>query len=120
MLVDADAVSVNLAAQLHDGDEIAVPALGESPTRRRVSTPAHRGSRRPRGIASPNPASVDVNLAGATQLAGVPGIGPAIAQRIVAVRDRDGPFGSLDELLDVNGMTASKLDRADAYLVIGH
>jgi competence protein ComEA len=120
MLADADAVAVNLAAKLGDGDEIAVPALGESPARRRVPMPARRSSRRPRGAASPSPASVDVNVAGAAQLARVPGIGPAIAQRIVAVRDRDGPFGSLDELLDVNGMTASKLDRAGAYLIIGN
>jgi competence protein ComEA len=112
-------VAVNLAAQLGDGDEIAVPAVGESSVRRRRSLPAHRSLRSKRS-ASPAPLSVDVNVAGATQLAAVPGIGPAIAQRIVAVRDRDGPFGSLDDLLDVNGMTASKLDRAGTYLTIGH
>jgi competence protein ComEA len=120
MLGDADAVAVNLAAQLSDGDEVAIPALGDSPVRRNRTTPGRRGARVPKHIASPSPSSVDVNAAGAVQLAAVPGIGAAIARRIVAVRDRDGPFDSLDELLDVNGMTASKLDRAGVYLTIGH
>jgi competence protein ComEA len=41
---------------------------------------------------------VDVDVASAAQLESLPGIGPALARRIVAVRDSSGQFGSLDEL----------------------
>jgi competence protein ComEA len=101
--------SVNLAAPLRDGDEIYVPRIGEEP-----APPAKR-TRRSR--ASPEPAGdVDVNRAGAAELGGVPGIGRAVAARIVELRDREGPYASLDELLDVGGMTAARLERARPFL----
>lgn len=59
---------------------------------------------------------VSVNASGSDALARVPGIGPAIAARIVDVREQDGAYASLDELLDVAGMTASRLERARRYL----
>ena len=67
--------------------------------------------------ASPPPeGSVDVNAADAAELAAVPGIGRAIAARIVELREREGAFTSLDELLDVAGMTQTRLERARPYL----
>lgn len=107
----ADSGGINLAQRASDGDEVYVPAAGESAPR---SHSSHRSSRRHR--ASPPPGSVDVNAADAVQLAAVPGIGRAIAQRIVELRRREGDFASLDELLDVAGMTSSRLDRARPYL----
>ncbi len=114
----ADAAGVNLAQRAADGDEIYVPQLGEARRSyggtRRSYAGAHRSRRR---SATPPPEeSVDVNAAGAAELATVPGIGRAIAQRIVELRAREGSFASLDELLDVAGMTASRLERARPYL----
>ncbi len=107
----ADRAGVNLAARAADGDEIYVPAVGES---ERGRTPARHGRRR---SASPPPASsVDLNAAGAAALAAVPGIGHAVAQRIVEMREREGNFTSIDELLDVAGMTQARLERARPYL----
>jgi competence protein ComEA len=107
----ADAAGVNLAERVADGEEIYVPLAGETP-RTRV-----HGARPRRRTPSPPPdGSVDVNAAGAAELAAVPGIGRAVAARIVEVRERDGSFASLDELLDVAGMTQSRLERARPYL----
>jgi competence protein ComEA len=61
-------------------------------------------------------AVVNVNSADETQLAPVPGIGVTIAARIVAVREQEGAYQTFDELLDVAGMTQSRLDRALPYL----
>ncbi len=112
----ADSAGVNLAQRASDGDEIDVPSVGEragSSTTRRAG-PHHRGRRR---SATPPPgASIDVNAAAEAELAGVPGIGRAVAGRIVELRRREGNFTSLDELLDVAGMTASRLERARPYL----
>lgn len=104
---------VNLAQRADDGDEIYVPVVGESPGRRRS---AGQHTRHPRAHRTPPGESVDVNYADAAQLATVPGIGRAIAARIVELRAREGNFASLDELLDVAGMTASRLERARPYL----
>jgi competence protein ComEA len=103
----ADPAGINLAAHLADGDEIDAPA-----TARRTAS-KHRSRRR----APPTPnGSIDPNTASASELAAVPGIGRSIAARIVEMRERDGPFTSLDELLDVAGLTQSKLERALPFL----
>jgi competence protein ComEA len=101
---------VNLAQRAQDGDEIYVPAAGEV---RHARSSARRTRRR---AALPADASIDVNRSGETTLAAVPGIGRSIAERIIELRERAGPFASLDELLDVAGMNQSRLDRARPYL----
>jgi len=71
-----------------------------------------------RSSADTPPQPVDLNHADADTLADVPGFGPALAQRIVAFRDMNGPFASLDELLDVSGVTPARVDRATPYLML--
>jgi competence protein ComEA len=107
----AQAGGVNLAQRAADGEEIYVPTAGEAPQRRlrEPRTRRHRASPPPDG-------SVDVNTADAAELAAVPGIGRAVGSRIVELREREGSFASLDELLDVAGMTQSRLERARPYL----
>jgi competence protein ComEA len=96
LLPDADPGSVNLAAVVADGQQIAVGVPG-------TSGPAPGGG----ATASPAPGSgglVDLNAAGAADLDALPGIGPVLAQRIVDFRTRNGPFTSVDQLDDVPGI----------------
>lgn len=112
----ADAVATNLAARVRDGDEIHVARLGEKtlkPSRSKVSGTLSRSRRK--GAAEPQ--TVDVNRADPSALAALPGIGPALAQRIVAFRALNGPFASPDDLADVAGMTAAKIDAVTPYLL---
>lgn len=106
----ADPWGVNLAARVRDGDEIYVPRAGE-----RAAPAAAKRGRRARATPAPEH-DVDVNNADAETLGRVPGIGRAIAARIVELRERDGPYGSLDELLDAAGMSAARLERARPFL----
>ncbi len=116
---DADALAVNLAARVQDGDEIAVVTPGE-----KAGAASARKTSRSRPTAKRKKAlepafdSVNVNAADAGTLATVPGIGAALAQRIVLLRETDGEFETLDQLLDVAGMTPARLDRASPYLTI--
>ena len=66
-----------------------------------------------RGVAppAPTPARLDLNTATASQLDALPGIGPVLAQRIVAHRLEHGPFRSVDELLSVHGIGPRLLER---------
>jgi competence protein ComEA len=52
---------------------------------------------------------VDVNRAGAAELEALPGIGPVLAERIVAHRQEHGPFVSVDDLQGVRGIGPSLL-----------
>ena len=47
---------------------------------------------------------VDVNQADVAELERLPGVGPALAGRIVAYRTQHGPFSSVDEITRVTGI----------------
>jgi competence protein ComEA len=62
---------------------------------------------------------LDVNRATEDELTVLPGIGPALAARIVRDRDERGPFGSIDDLARVNGIGPVLVDRARRDAVAG-
>ena len=114
MQPSADAIAVNLAAPLADGDEVAVPVTGMRPASRSRS-----GARsRSRARAKKTAVALDINRATVAQLQTVPGIGAQLAQRIADYRSVNGAFGTLDELADVAGMTTSRVTRLSTYLYV--
>ena len=64
-------------------------------------------------------APVDVNTADVSQLQQLPGIGPALAERIVADRTANGPFTSLDELTRVDGIGEKTVEALRLYATAG-
>ncbi len=56
-------------------------------------------------------ARVNVNTASADELDTVPGIGPALAGRIIAYREQNGPFRSVDDLQNVRGIGPRSVER---------
>jgi competence protein ComEA len=74
---------------------------------------------RPRSrAAKAAPAPVDLNHAGAAELVGLPGVGPALAARIVAAREATGPFGAVDDLRRVRGLPRQTIERLRALVRI--
>ena len=59
---------------------------------------------------------IDPNRASASELVRLPGIGPALAGRIVADRDQHGGFPSPEALLRVRGIGPKTLDRIRGFL----
>jgi len=53
--------------------------------------------------------TIHLNQATAEQLQTLPGVGPALSERIVLYRDEHGPFTSVDQLAEVNGIGQAKL-----------
>jgi competence protein ComEA len=118
---DADMVAVNLAQPLADGDEVAVPALGarrSAHTRSRSGHARAHHKKKHREQRDASTAVIDLNSADESELEGLPGIGPALAERIVAFREQAGRYGSSDDLLDVAGMTQRKLDAIAPYVSV--
>lgn len=61
-------------------------------------------------------ASVNLNQADTTELQNLPGVGPALAERIVSFREANGPFQTVDQLTDVPGIGAKKLEKMRGHL----
>jgi competence protein ComEA len=61
---------------------------------------------------------LDVNLASAADFERLPGVGRALAARIVDARTRDGPFGSVDDLRRVRGVGEATLERLRPRLAV--
>jgi helix-hairpin-helix protein len=66
--------------------------------------------------AGPRPGSIDINRAGREELMGLPGIGPALADRILADRAARGAFPQPGALLRVPGIGPRILERLRPYL----
>ena len=98
---DAAPDQLALAALLTDGERVYVPRVGE------VLPAPVTGSGGGSGQAA---GPVDLNRATLEELEELPGVGPATAQAIVDHRERNGPFRSVDELLDVRGIGEAKLE----------
>lgn len=62
---------------------------------------------------------IDINKAGEEELQRLPGIGPAMARRIVEWRSEHGPFERVDDLLDIRGIGARTLDKLRPFIVVG-
>ncbi len=88
----ADLASINLARSVNDGEQIIVAPKG-SPS-----------------SASAAPGRLNLNTATAPELEELPGIGPAIASRIIEYREAHGSFASVDALGDIPGIGAATID----------
>jgi len=93
----ADLSAINLAGTLTDGQQIIVPGGGAS-----------SGSGGPVPTA-PDDGLVHLNTATTAELERLPGIGEVLALRIVARRESNGPFETVEDLLDVPGIGERKL-----------
>jgi competence protein ComEA len=94
----ADLSAVNLAVPLHDGQRVHIPAQGEPPP-----TAVSLGQR--------TGALVNVNTASLAELETLPGIGPALGQRIIEDREANGPYESVDQLTRVRGIGPTVLEK---------
>lgn len=90
----ADLGGVNLAATVTDGMQLTVPVLGA------VSGGPSAGA---------TDGLVDVNRAGVEELMRLDGVGEVLARRIIAHREANGPFETVEDLLDVAGIGEGKL-----------
>ncbi|QDT92028.1 ComEA family DNA-binding protein [Gimesia algae] len=61
---------------------------------------------------------VDINQATWVEFAQLEGIGPSLGKRIVAYREANGPFASLDDLKNVNGIGEKKLNANRKHLIL--
>ena len=89
--IGASVDQINLAAPVRGGDQIVVPGPDD------VLAGGFSD-----GL-------IVINQAGSSDLQALPGVGPVLADRIVAYREQNGPFTQVEDLLQVPGIGEAKL-----------
>lgn len=120
MSATADGGGINLAALLNDGEQVHIPILHAKATTQ-VATNENDLPTNPL-IIQENPPSlslININQATAKELEALPGIGPALSQRIINYRSLNGPFSSIEAIQDVSGIGPAKYEQIKDLITIG-
>ena len=99
---DAILSGINLARVLFDGEQIVVPSRADEPAAVSIDAP---------------PGLVSLSRGTSAELETLPRVGPATAARIIAWREENGPFTSVDDVLAVSGIGPATLEGFRALVV---
>lgn len=109
---DANGQGINLASPVEDGQKIYIPRKGEEappeipqPEQNKASSNKQTNSKRDKKIV------VDINKATVDEFTKLQGVGEGLAQRIVADRQKNGPFKTTEDLMRVSGIGQKKFDQ---------
>lgn len=111
-LAEADKELINLARVLEDGEKLEIPyAEGFSPV---LPTPVQSII-----IPGDDEDLININTASSFELETLPGIGPAIAQRIIEYREANGPFLAIEDIVNVSGIGPGTYERIRDLITVG-
>lgn len=109
---DANSQGINLASPIEDGQKIYIPRKGEEappeipqPDQNKASSNKQTNTKRDKKTV------VDINKATVDEFTKLQGVGEGLAQRIVADRQKNGPFKTTEDLMRVSGIGQKKFDQ---------
>ena len=104
---DADLNQINMAKTLRDGEQVYVPRMGEA----LVPAPTGQAGAAASGL-------ININTATQAELETLPGIGPALAARIIAYREANGPFPNIEAIQNVPGIGPSTFEEIKDLITV--
>lgn len=119
-LPQADSSNLNLALPLVDGQKIEIPLHSPTaiPQISQLSSPPFE----PSGVQNPTATAsslININTASQAELETLPGVGPKIAQNILAYRDANGPFHSVEQIQLVDGIGPALFAKIKDLITVG-
>jgi competence protein ComEA len=109
-LPDANPQALNLAALLEDGERVFVPKVNENQVSGNESLPDRSSIE----IQIP----IDINIANQSELESLPEIGPATALEIIAYREKNGAFRSIEEIENVPGIGPKTFEKIKDLITV--
>ncbi|MEW6423714.1 MAG: ComEA family DNA-binding protein [Bacillota bacterium] len=136
VLPEADLHALNLAAPLNDGQKVPVPfrqgvlagektgdgsdpggkAPGSSAAGASFRTGGQGGKGNSPGLSAGG--LININTAGKAELESLPGIGPALAERIIQYREEHGYFMSIEDIKNVSGIGEKRYEQLKDKITI--
>src|SRR5215213_1666005 len=109
-LAEANKVDINLAAVLEDGQKFDIPYIeGASPV---LATPGE-------AVITTTTELININTASIAELDTLPGIGPSTAQKIIDYREQNGPFVSIEDIVNVPTIGPVTYDKIKDLITVG-
>lgn len=109
-LAEAEKTNINLAALVEDGEKLDIPFIeGASPV---LATPEE-------SVVVTTTELVNINIASQSELESLPGIGPTTAAKIIEYREANGPFLSIEDIINVSGIGPGTYERIKDLITVG-
>ncbi|WP_434511351.1 helix-hairpin-helix domain-containing protein [Desulfitobacterium sp. AusDCA] len=133
-LPEANLDQMNPAEKLKDGQKITVPfkaginsatqptqAVQSNQASQPQSLSQTKSPQAMQGVGNPTSSQnkVNINTAGAAELDKLPGVGPALAERIIQYRTDNGPFARSEDLQKVSGIGAKTYEKMASMVMTG-
>ncbi len=122
---NADTTSVNQAEKIQDGEKIYIPEKGASGSDgSQITDPAGGAgsgvvSGGGTGASSAGGNSlININQADSEELQKIPGVGPAIAGKIIDYRNRNGLFGKIEDIKNVSGIGDKTFEKMSSWITV--
>ena len=113
--ITAEIGGINMARKLNDGELLYIPTAGEATVA--PPTTSSRGDKGPTPTKTPL-GKININTATIEVLDALPGIGPAIAERIVEYRTQNGGFKQPEDLKKVRGIGDVLFNQVKDYITV--
>ena len=108
-LAEAEKSGINLARALEDGEQLDIPYIeGFTPV---IATPEE--------VFVPTSDLININTATNFELESLPGIGPTTAQKIIDYRGTNGPFLSIEDIVNVPGIGPATYNEIKDLITVG-
>lgn len=120
-LPEANLSEINLAAFIQDGSQLWIPfrASNKPQIASQTSTWPPPENQYVEPVEPAQGERINLNTATQSELESLPGIGPVTAERIIAYREENGPFDSIEDIEDVPGIGPAKFDRVKDLITVG-
>ncbi len=115
---ESDLSKVNLAYIVKDGEKIYIPNKNEKIDEYITKNNGNTFIETNHSSTTSKEEKININTANLTELDSLPGIGPAIAQKIIDYREENGKFKKIEDLQNVKGIGDAKFEEVKDNITV--